>query len=148
MLALAEQPIADYRSDAAPVPEMRWRQAAVCIALAADLSPGNARVESIRKVIEGHLQRIRATTPAEFQAAIGTFRTAAQLDTASADPHLGLARIHAYNVRDVGALASDIRNAEVRGYKPGRRERTELDDAIKMRTAAEARRPAGVPPSR
>jgi hypothetical protein len=99
-------------------------------------------------VIEGHLQRIRATTPDEFQAAIGTFRTAAQLDTASADPYLGLARIHAYNVRDVEALASDIRNAEGRGFKPGRRERTQLDDAIKARTAAAARRPEGVAPSR
>lgn len=148
MLALAAQPIADYRSDAPPVPEVRWRQAAVCVALAADLSPGNARVESVRKVIEGHLQRIRATTPAEFQAAIGTFQTAAQLDTASADPYLGLARIHAYDMRDVEALANDIRNAEVRGYTPGRRERTQLDDAIKVRTAAAARRPEGVAPSR
>jgi len=148
MRALAEQPIADYRSGAAAVPEAQWRQAAVCIALAADLSPGNARVASVRKVIEGHLQRIRATTPDEFQAAIGTFRSAAQLDTASADPYLGLARIHAYNVRDVEALASDIRNAEGRGYKPGRRERTQLDDAIKARTAAAARRPEGVAPSR
>ena len=123
MLALAEQPIADYRSDSQVVREVRWRQAAVCIALAADLSPGNARVESKRKVIEGHLQRIRATTPAEFQAAIRTFQAAAALDPASVDPYLGLARIHAYNVRDVDALTADIKNAEARGYRSGPRER-------------------------
>jgi hypothetical protein len=133
MVALAEQPIADYRSDASLVREVRWRQAAVCIALAADLSPGNARIESRRKVIEGHLQRIGASTPGAFQAAIRTFRAAAALDGASVDPHLGLARIHAYNVRDVDALIADIRNAEVRGYKSGRRERAQLDDAIKVR---------------
>jgi hypothetical protein len=147
MLAIAERPIAEYRSDAPPVREMRWRQAAICIALAADLSPGNARVESARKVIEGHLQRIRATTPADFQAAVGAFRAAAELDTASVDPHLGLARIHAYHIRDVDALTADIRNAEARGYKPGRRERTQLDDAMKMRTAT-VHRTSGTLPSR
>jgi len=147
MLALAERPVADYRSDAPPVREMKWREAAVCIALAADLSPGNARVESVRKVIEGHLQRIRANTLADFQTAIGTFRAAAELDTASVDPHLGLARIHAYHVRDVDALVADIRNAEVRGYKTGRRERIQMEDALRMRAAA-VRRTAGTPPSR
>jgi len=126
MLALAEQPVADYRSDSQLVREVRWRQAAVCIALAGDLSPGNARVKSIRKVIEAHLQRIRATTPAEFQAAIRTFQAAAALDPRSVDPYLGLARIHAYNVRDVDALAADIKNAEARGYQSGRREHGQL----------------------
>jgi hypothetical protein len=147
MLALAERPVADYRSDAPPVREMRWREAAVCIALAADLSPGNARVESVRKVIEGHLQRIRANTLADFQTAIGTFQAAAKLDTASVDPHLGLARIHAYHVRDVDALVADLRNAELRGYKTGKRERQQMEDALRMR-AATVRRTAGTPPSR
>jgi hypothetical protein len=107
--------------------------------LAADLAPKNPRVESQRKVIEGHLARIGATTTAEFQTAIRAFQRAAELDAKSVDPHLGLARIHAYNVRDVDALIADIRNAEVRGYKPGRRERTQLDDAVRMRVAAARR---------
>jgi serine/threonine protein kinase len=145
MLALAEQPVADYRSDSQLVRETRWRQAAVCIALADDLSPGNVRVESIRKVIDGHLQRIRATTPADFQAAIRTFQAAAELDPASADPYLGLARIHAYNARDVDALTADIKNAEARGYRSGPRERGQLDEAIRMR-AATARKIGGPPP--
>jgi hypothetical protein len=147
MLALAGQPVADYRSDSQLVREGRWRQAAVCIALANDLSPGNARVDSIRKVIEGHLQRIRATTPADFQAALRTFQTAADLDPASVDPYLGLARIHAYNLRDVDALTADIKNAEARGYQSGKRERGQLDEAIRMRALA-ARRLAGTPPNR
>jgi hypothetical protein len=147
MLAVAEQPIAEYRADSVTVREVRWRQAAVCIALAGDLSPGNARVESARKVIEGHLQRIRATTPAEFQTAIRTFQAAAALDPASVDPYLGLARIHAYNVKDVDALTADIKNAELRGYKSGRRERAELDDAMRVR-AAVPKRTAGLAPIR
>jgi len=136
MLAVAARPVADYRTDSPSVREVRWRQAAISIALAADLSPGDARVESTRKVIEGHLQRILATTPIEFQTAIRTFRTAAELDPKSADPHLGLARIHAYNARDVEALIADIRNAEARGYRPGRRERAQLGDAFRMRADA------------
>jgi hypothetical protein len=48
---------------------------------------------------------------------------------------------------DVDALVADIKNAEARGYKPGRRERTQLDDATKMR-AATVRRTSGTPPSR
>jgi hypothetical protein len=101
----------------------------------------------MRKVIEGHLLRIHATTPAEFQTAIRTFQESADLDPQSVDPYLGLARIHAYGVRDADALAADIRNAEARGYKSGRRERTELDDAMRAR-AATVRRTAGTPPSR
>jgi hypothetical protein len=147
MLELAEQPVADYRSDSQVVWETRWRQAAVCVALADDLSPGNTRIDSVRKVIEGHLQRIRATTPADFQSAIRTFQTAAELDPESVDPYLGLARIHAYNVRDVDALTADIKNAEARGYQSGRRERGQLDEAIRMRAAA-PRRIAGTPPNR
>jgi hypothetical protein len=147
MLALAEQPVADYRADSQLVREGRWRQAAVCIALAADLSPGNAHVNSLRKVIEGHLQRIRATTPADFQAAIRTFQAAAALDPGSVDPYLGLARIHAYNARDVDALTADIKNAEARGYRSGPRERGQLDEAIRMRAAA-TRRIGGTPPNR
>jgi tRNA A-37 threonylcarbamoyl transferase component Bud32 len=126
MVALAGQAVADYRSDSQMVRETRWRQAAVCIALAADLSPGSAQIDSIRKVIEGHLQRIRANTPADFQTALHTFQAAAALDPASVDPYLGLARIHAYNLRDVDALNSDIKNAQARGYQPGLRERGQL----------------------
>jgi hypothetical protein len=96
-------------------------------------------------VIEGHLQRIRATTPAEFQAAIRTFQAAAESDPGSVDPYLGLARIHAYNARDVDALTADIKNAEARGYQSGPRERGQLDEAIRMRGVA-ARRIAGTPP--
>ena len=87
-------------------------------------------------MIEGHLARMSPTTTAEIQAANRAFRKAPELDAKSVDPHLGLARIHAYNVRDVDALIADIKNAEARGYKPGRRERTQLDDAIRLRTAA------------
>jgi hypothetical protein len=121
MVALAERPVAEYRSGSTAIGELRWRQAAICIALAADLSPGDARIESTRKVIEGHIERIRAATPADYQDAIRAFRVAAELDPKSVDPYLGLARIHASNVRDVDALAADMRNAEVRGYKPARR---------------------------
>ena len=140
MLALADRTVAEYRSGSTTVPELRWRQAAVCVALAADLSPGDVRIESTRKVIEGHLQRFRATTLSEFQAAIRLFRAAADLDPQSVDPYLGLARIHAYNIKDVDALTADIHNAETRGYKSGRRERTQLDDAAR---AAAVRRTAG-----
>jgi len=142
MLALAARPVAYYRADSAPVPEVRWRQAAVCIALAADLSPDSARIGSVRKVIDGHLQRIRATTAVEFQTAIRMFQAAADLDPTSPDPYLGLARIHAYNLKDADALTADIKNAEARGYRSGRRERAQLDDAQKMRAAA-ARRTGG-----
>jgi hypothetical protein len=146
MLALAERPVAEYRAGSTTLNELRWRQAAVCMALATDLSPGSPRVESTRKVIEGHIQRIRATTLAEFQTAIRTFRAAADLDPTSVDPYLGLARVHAYDVRDVDALVADIKNAESRGYKSGRRERTQLDDALRLR-AATVRRTAGTGPS-
>ena len=147
MLGLAERAVAEYRAGSSTVFEVRWRQAAVCIALAADLSPGNARIESTRKVIEGHIQRIRATTPADFQAAIRTFRAAADLDPKSVDPYLGLARIHAYNIKDVDALMADIRSAEARGYKSGKRERTQLDDALRMR-ATSIRKTSGTAPIR
>jgi len=144
MLALADRTVAEYRSGSTTVAELRWRQAAVCVALAADLSPGDVHIESTRKIIEGHLQRFQATTLSEFQAAIRLFRAAADLDPQSVDPYLGLARIHAYNVKDVDALMADIHNAEVRGYKSGRREHTQLDDALRARGAV-VRRTAGTP---
>jgi hypothetical protein len=133
MVQLADRTILDYRHDAPVVTEAQWRQAWACLTLAADVAPDDRAVDAKRHVVQGHLKRLSARVPAEFQDAIRDFREAALLDPTVPDPYLGLARVHADNVRDVDALADDIRKAVALGYQSSRRERAELGGAYKTR---------------
>jgi hypothetical protein len=133
MVQLADRTILDYRNDVPGVAgaagaEAQWRQAWACLSLAADVAPGDRVVEAKRLVAQGHLKRISARVPSEYQDAIRDFLEAARLDPTVPDPYLGLARIHADNVRDADARADDIRKAIALGYHSGRRERAEQMD--------------------
>jgi hypothetical protein len=64
------------------------------------------------------------------------------LDTRAAEPYLGLSRIYIYGVGDVDLGAAAIREAEIRGHKPGWRESAQLGDGY-LRRGDRNRRAAG-----
>ena len=132
MVALADRVILEFRSDAHVVSEVEWQRARDCIAFAQDLSSRSA-IAAKRAYIEAHLVRIAARDRTGFEAAVRGFRDSARLDPQAPDPYLGLARIHAYSLREVEPLIDAIQEAEQRGYQPGPREQAQMGDAYRFR---------------
>jgi serine/threonine-protein kinase len=65
MVQLADRTILDYRRDGPVVTEAQWRQAWACLALAADVAPGDRVVDAKRQIVQGHLKQVSARVPAE-----------------------------------------------------------------------------------
>ena len=55
------------------------------------------------------------------------------------DPHLGLARIYVYHIRNVGRAVAELSDAERLGFKPGPREFEEQADGYLLRAENELR---------
>jgi hypothetical protein len=132
MLELANRTIHEYRTESPSVAEVQWQQAREALELAAEIS-GSREVRSKLLYVTGQLKRIGAgNNRAQYDAAIRDFEEAARLDTESPDPYLGMARIYAYALWDEDALAGAVREAQERGYKPGRRERAQMGDVHRL----------------
>ena len=147
MIALSDPPILDFRSETPVMREARWTQAAAALDVALIAAPGDRKLRAKARYVEGHRLRIGAqgkTFAARqemLRSAVRVFEESARLDDTSPDPYLGLARIHAWEMWDFDALQRDIEQAEARGYRAGRRERTQIGDGF-MRRADTARRAA------
>jgi hypothetical protein len=133
MVSLADRIIYTYRSAQAPVARAQWEQARESLDLAAEIAPDDQFVASKRAYVRGQILRISARDQRDVDGAVEAFQDAARLDPSSPDPHLGLARIFAYSIPDVDALASAIRDAEERGFTSGPRERAQFGDVHKVR---------------
>ena len=148
LVSLADGVLLDYRQEEPTVAEAQWRQASEALKWAADLSPNDASLLPKELDCEAHLNRIDAQSRMKtnatlarqtYKRAIEQFLQAAALDPASPDPYLGLSRIYIYGVENVDEGAKAIHEAEIRGYKPGRRERALLGDGY-LRRAEKSRR--------
>ena len=128
LVTLAERPILDYRTELPAVTKPQWEQARECLKLAAELEPDDSRIDARAKYVEAQLTRIAASGQSaqvertRLEQAVSGFREAARLDSSSPDPYLGLARIHAYDLKDFDALMDDLREAAKRGHRETRRE--------------------------
>jgi serine/threonine protein kinase len=143
ILGLADVVIADYRQEEPTVVRSHWEGAKRWLTSAVALYPTDRAVVSRLRYVEGHLLRLIGDRRAEsgqpraarqsYHEAIQSFREAARLDSRSPDPYLGLSRIYVYGLGDVDGAAEAIREAERRGYRPGRRERAQLADGYRTR---------------
>jgi hypothetical protein len=147
MVALAEPPILDFRTEMPVMREARWTQAGAALDVGLGAAPDDRKLRAKARYVEGHRLRIGAQGKAfavrqeMLRSAVRAFEESARLDQTSPDPYLGLARIHAWEMWDFDALQRDIQEAEARGYRAGRRERTQIGDGF-MRRADTARRAA------
>jgi hypothetical protein len=82
--------------------------------------------------MEAHLDRINGDKPRVTKLLNDSragFEEAASLVPNWPDPYLGLARLYAYELRDVDKLENALRQAERRNHPWGRREKAQLADA-------------------
>jgi eukaryotic-like serine/threonine-protein kinase len=139
LLVLAERPILDFRTEHPTVAKPQWEEARASLALALEMAPGDKRIAARARYVEAQLTRISAYGPpgkidrARLEEAITQFREAARMDPSSPDPYLGLARIHAYDLRNFDGLMEALAEAEERGYRPTRREHAQIADAYRFR---------------
>lgn len=139
MLELAEPTIADYRTDMPVAKLPQWKAASAALTIATDVRPGDRRLRSRARYVDGHLLRIDAQGKSPeaarpiLEQAVAAFREAGQLDSAWPDPFIGLAAVHAYGLRDPDAVVQDVGEAARRGFSGGRREHAEVADAFSYR---------------
>lgn len=149
LVGLADRVIEDYRHDQPTLTLADWKQAQQALRWALRIRPDDPLARARLETCEAHILRI-STRPgrsdasqAAYRRAIDRFRTAARLDRDSYDPYLGLSRVAIYGLvpADVDLASSAMREAEARGYTPGRRERAQVGDGF-MRRAEALRRDA------
>jgi hypothetical protein len=71
------------------------------------------------------------------QAAQADFESALPLMPRSPDPHLGLARIDVYSLKNIGKAMAELNEAQRLGFEPGPREIEEEADGYRLRATAE-----------
>ena len=139
MLELAEPTIADFRNDMPAARFVQWKTASRALAIGLELEPGDQRLRSRARYVDGQLARIDAQgKPADaardaLTRAVSAFRDAAQIDDRWPDPYIGLASVHAYGLHDADAVVQDVNAAVTRGFAGGKRERAEVADAFAYR---------------
>jgi len=147
--SLAERVIEDYRHDQPSLTLADWKQAQQALRWATRLGDESGTTLARLQICEAHILRIsirQGRSPAgqaSYRRAIDRFRSASRLDPQSYDGYLGISRVAVYGLSpaDVDLAAEAIKQAEQRGYTPGRRERAQLGDGY-MRRAETLRREA------
>lgn len=133
----ADRVLNDYRgSDSPTVREKDWQRAQAALARALELSPDDKNVKGKLRLCEGQILRINAgghNQGKTWNDAKAKFEEARELIPKSPDPHLGLARLHVYGLKDVEKAGQELREAERRGYSLGKREKAELADGYRDR---------------
>jgi serine/threonine protein kinase len=140
LIAAADEPIVEFRNNDAPaVYKPEWMKAHSYLQRALELDPDDTAVKGRLRLCEGHVARIDASglRPAARQKQVNTamnkFDEAAELLKHSPDPYLGLARLYAYEVKDVDKATEALNKAEQNGHPIGKRETAELGDVYRSR---------------
>ena len=143
LVSVGERVIADYRREEPSMGPSEWTEAYQALTWARELAPGSETLRGKQLIAAGHVKRFEAQAAARgsrstllSQAALATFREAADVDPSSLDPYLGMARLQVYALSDVDGAAASIAEAEKRGYTPGRREAAQLGDGYRWRAEA------------
>jgi hypothetical protein len=124
----------NYRNDDATIRERQFDEARLRLERAIDMGRGRAENRAWLRYAEGHLARISgeskrgAERRADLRAAVAKFEAAARLAPALPDPHIGLARVYSYYMRDRELAERAMVNAERLGQPPGRRGHAQLAD--------------------
>ncbi len=120
----------EYRdSDAPRVREGDWVRCKRLMQHARELDPADRKAAAMLSYADGHILRINKKDP----EAIAAFQRAAALNPKWPDPHLGMARVYIYSLRDFDRGTSELERAESLGHKPGKREQAQRADAFKNR---------------
>jgi len=138
-LAAADEVIEQYRnsSDTAPG-DLGWEKARACLLHAAVLDGSDAAERGKLALCNGYIALLAKPQSNQLVAqAKASFEQAAMNLPRSPDPHLALARLYVYNLRNVGRAVAEISVAERLGFKAGPREAEQQADGYLFRAEQE-----------
>ena len=135
-----------YRNNSDPrVQDFDWPKAALCFTHALEMDRNDRAVQGKLALCHGYENLSRSDAGAD-RAAQSDFEEAVSLIPGSPDPHLGLARIYVYSLKNIGKAMAEMHEAQRLGFEPGPRETEEEADGYRFRASTEldAARRAGV----
>jgi eukaryotic-like serine/threonine-protein kinase len=133
LLAAGNEVIERYRNNSDPrVQDFDWPKAALCFTHVLEMDRKDRAVQGKLALCHGYenIDRSAATAQADFEQA-------ESLLPRSPDPHLGLARIDVYSLKNVARAISELKAAQRLGFEPGPRETEEEADGYRFRATAE-----------
>jgi hypothetical protein len=144
LLQAADDVIDRYRNSSDPaIEDFDWQKALVCFRHALEMEHGDHNAEGKLALANGYVNLVKANSGQPEQrralvdAAQANFTQAASLTPRSPDPHLGLARIYIYYLKNVGKAIAELHEAERLGFQPGPRETEQEADGYRFRANAE-----------
>jgi len=144
LMRAADDVIERYRNNSDPAIEnFDWRKAQVCLQHVLDMDHGDHTAQGRLALVEGYLDLVHANADqpeqrhASVEAAQAKFQESVSLLPRAADPHLGLARIYIYSVRNVGKAIAELHEAQRLGFQPGPREVEQQADGYRFRAKSE-----------
>ncbi len=127
----------DYREDLPTIRKPHFESARALLARAVRIDADNSATTAWLRYAEGHLTRIDAESGSEderrplLRQAVARFEEAAALAPGLPDPHLALARIYTYYIRDPERARRAMQMAEQLGHAPGLRGHAQLGDLFR-----------------
>jgi hypothetical protein len=145
LLAAGNEVIDRYRNNSDPkVQDFDWPKAASCFTHALEMDRSDRVVQGKLALCHGY-ENLSRSDSASAHAAQTDFEDAIALAPTLPDPHLGLARVYVYAVKNVGKAVAELHEAQRLGFQPGPREAEEQADGYRFRaiTELDAARRAG-----
>src|SRR5579871_95109 len=132
----ADDVIERYRDSSDPVAgDFDWRKARACLQHALELDESDRAAKGKLALVNGYIALL--TGKAQDAEAKARLEEAAVELPRSPDPHLALARLYVYGLRNVGRAVAEISVAERLGFKAGPRETEEEADGYLYRAEQE-----------
>jgi serine/threonine protein kinase len=134
LVAAGNEVIDRYRNTSDPrIQDFDWQNAALCFTHALEMNRSDRAVQGKLALCHGYENLLRA----DSAAAQTDFENAVSLIPQSPDPHLGLARIYVYSLKNVGKVMAELHEAQRLGFEPGPREAEEEADGYRFRATTE-----------
>ena len=133
LLQAGNEVIEGYRNNSDPrIEDFDWPKAAVCFSHLIELDRNDRAAQGKLALCHGYenLEHAEHQAQTDFQAAVS-------LIPQSPDPHLGLARIYVYSLKNIGKAMAELHEAQRLGFEPGPREAEEEADGYRFRATAE-----------
>jgi serine/threonine protein kinase len=133
LLQAGNEVIERYRNNSDPrIQDFDWPKAAVCFAHLIEMDRNDRAAQGKLALCHGYenLDHAEHQAQADFEAAVS-------LVPQSPDPHLGLARLYVYSLKNIGKAMAELHEAQRLGFEPGPREAEEEADGYRFRATAE-----------
>jgi len=133
LLQAGNEVIERYRNNSDPrIQDFDWPKAELCFTHLIEMDRGDRAAQGKLALCHGYENLEHAAQQAQTD-----FETAASLIPQSPDPHLGLARIYVYSLKNIGKAMAELHEAQRLGFEPGPREAEEEADGYRFRATTE-----------